>query len=98
MGAIGGSATEVGEKVAAALVGTFLGILLSYGLLAPVAQAIEGRIEAEHSYLLVIKTALLAFARGDAPMSAIEFARRNIQPDERPSFAQMETLTRGRSA
>lgn len=98
MGAIGGSATEVGEKVAAALVGTFLGILLSYGVLGPIAQAIEERINAEHAYLLVIRTALLAFARGDAPMSAIEFARRNIAPDERPSFTDMEALTRGRTA
>lgn len=98
MGAIGGSAVEIGEKVAAALVGTFLGILLSYGVLGPIAQAIEERLNAEHSYLLVIKTALLAFARGDAPMSAVEFARRNIDPDERPSFAEMETMTRGRAA
>lgn len=98
MGAIGGSATEVGEKVAAALIGTFLGILLSYGVLGPVAQAIEGRVNSEHEYMLVIKTALLAFARGDAPMSAIEFARRNIQPDDRPSFTDMETLVRGKGA
>jgi chemotaxis protein MotA len=98
MGSIGGSATEVGEKVAAALVGTFLGILLSYGLLSPVAQAIESRIAAEHAYMQVIKTALLAFARGDSPMSAVEFARRNIEPDERPSFSQLEELTKKQPA
>jgi chemotaxis protein MotA len=94
MGSIGGAASAVGEKVAAALVGTFLGILLSYGVLSPIAQAIENRIAAEHAYLLVIRTGLLAFARGDAPMTAVEFARRNIEPAERPSFAELEAMTR----
>jgi chemotaxis protein MotA len=94
MGSIGGAASEVGEKVAAALVGTFLGILLSYGVCTPIAQAMEARITSEHAYLLVVRTALLAFARGDAPLSAVEFARRNIEPHERPSFAELETLTR----
>jgi chemotaxis protein MotA len=98
MGAIGGSATVVGQKVAAALVGTFLGILLSYGVVGPLAQAIEGRITSEHAYMLTIRTALLAFARGDSPMSAVEFARRSIEPLERPSFARLEGLLRGKAA
>src|SRR6185295_11066151 len=51
MGSIGGSASEIGEKVAAALVGTFLGILLSYGLVNPMAGAVEGRIKSEHDYM-----------------------------------------------
>jgi chemotaxis protein MotA len=94
MGAIGGSAQEIGEKVAAALVGTFLGILLAYGLVNPLANAIEARLRAEHDYMNCIRTALLAFARGDAPMTCVEFARRNIEPVERPSFAELEALTR----
>ena len=94
MGSIGGTATEIGEKVAAALVGTFLGILLSYGLVNPIANAIEGRQRAEHDYMSCIRTALLAFARGDAPMTCVEFARRNIEPVERPTFAELEALTR----
>ncbi|MEO8563713.1 MAG: flagellar motor stator protein MotA [bacterium] len=98
MGAIGGSATEIGEKVAGALVGTFLGILLSYGIIGPVASAIEARIKAEHDYMCCIKTALLGFARGDAPMTCVEFARRNIEPIERPSFAELEALTRRKAA
>ncbi len=98
MGAIGGSAAQVGEKVAAALVGTFLGILLSYGVVGPMANAIEARIAAEHAYLLTIRTALLAFARGDAPLAAVEFARRSIEPLERPSFAKLEGLLRGKAA
>jgi chemotaxis protein MotA len=98
MGSIGGAASEIGEKVAAALVGTFLGILLSYGVLGPIAQSIETRIGSEHAYMLCIRTAILAFARGDSPTSAVEFARRNIEPAARPSFAQLESLTRGATA
>lgn len=98
MGSIGGSATEIGEKVAAALVGTFLGILLSYGVIGPIASAIEARIKAENDYMCCIKTALLSFARGDPPMTCVEFARRNIEPVERPSFSELESLTRRKAA
>lgn len=98
MGSIGGAAAEIGEKVAAALVGTFLGILLSYGVIGPLASAIESRIKSEESYMMSIRTALLAFARGDSPMTAVEFARRNIEPGDRPSFAELEGLTRRRAA
>lgn len=98
MGSIGGEASEIGAKVAAALVGTFLGILLAYGLLGPIAKAMEARIEAENDYMLCIRTALLSFARGDAPMTAVEFSRRNIEPHERPSFAELEELTRKKAA
>ena len=98
MGAIGGPAEEIGKKVAAALVGTFLGVLLAYGLFNPLASAIEARIKAEHSYRACIRTALLSFARGDSPMTSVEFARRNIEPEDRPSFAQLEALTRRKAA
>ena len=98
MGSIGGAASEIGEKVAAALVGTFLGILLAYGVFGPVAKAMETRLHAEHDYMLCIRTALLSFARGDAPMTAVEFSRRNIEPHERPSFAELEELTRKKAA
>jgi chemotaxis protein MotA len=94
MGSIGGSAAAIGEKVAAALVGTFLGILLSYGAVNPLAKAIEARQRAEGAYMTCIRTALLAFARGDAPMTCVEFARRNIEPVDRPTFAELEALTR----
>lgn len=97
MGSIGGAASEIGEKVAAALVGTFLGILLSYGVFAPIAAAIEGRQRSEHAYMLCIRQALLCFARGDTPMQAVEFARRNIEPQCRPSFADLEGMTRRKS-
>ncbi len=98
MGAIGGPASEIGAKVAAALVGTFVGILLCYGLFGPIAKSIEMRNASEHAYLMCIKTALLSFARGDAPMTAVEFARRNIEPGDRPTFAELEELAKAAKA
>lgn len=98
MGSVGGAPEEVGEKVAAALVGTFVGILLAYGVIGPIASAIEARIKAEHAYMACIRTALLSFARGDSPMTSVEFARRNIEPSERPSFTELEALTKRKAA
>jgi chemotaxis protein MotA len=96
MGKIGGSPEAVGESVAAALVGTFLGVLLAYGVLGPIASAIQGRVVSEERYLATIRTALLSFSRGDPPITSVEFARRNIEPETRPSFAELESLTRRR--
>lgn len=97
MGHIGGSAEEVGKSVAAALVGTFLGVLLAYGVFNPMAQAIESRMNSEDAYMRCIRTAILSFSRGDPPMTSIEFARRNIHPEDRPSFAELEEMTRKRA-
>ena len=98
MGSIGGEAAELGQKVAAALVGTFVGILLAYGVFGPIATAIEGRIRSEAAYLACIRTALLSFARGDSPMTSVEFARRNIEPNGRPSFSELVQMTRRKAA
>ena len=98
MGSVGGAPEVVGEKVAAALVGTFVGILLSYGIMGPMASAIESRIKSEHAYMACIRTALLSFARGDSPMTSVEFARRNIEPGDRPSFTDLEALTKKKAA
>lgn len=98
MGSIGGSATEVGAKIAAAMVGTFLGIFLAYGVAAPLAAALEVRVRSEMAYLRCIRTGMLAFARGDKPVIALEFARRSIEPVDRPSFQELEELTRNRAA
>jgi chemotaxis protein MotA len=92
MGSIGGTAQEIGSKVAAALVGTFVGILLAYGIFAPLAQACENIVRSEATYMACIRTAILSFARGDAPITTTEFARRNIEPGMRPSFAEMEEM------
>lgn len=94
MGKIGGSAASIGNSVAAALVGTFLGILLAYGFFAPIAAAIIDRVTAEQAYMACIRTALLSFSRGDPPLTSVEFARRNIEPHFRPSFKELEEMTK----
>jgi chemotaxis protein MotA len=90
MGSIGGAVEVVGEKVAAALVGTFLGILMSYGFVGPMASNIENlNAELTQNYT-VIKQALLGFHKGMAPSIAVEFARRSISSDARPGFVELE--------
>jgi chemotaxis protein MotA len=98
MGSIAGAASEIGEKVAAALVGTFLGILLAYGIYSPLAQSCESMARCEVAYLSCIKAALLSFAHGDPPLTAIEFARRAIEPGIRVSFSELEVLLKEQKA
>ncbi|NUL81870.1 MAG: flagellar motor stator protein MotA [Armatimonadetes bacterium] len=95
MGAIDGSPAEIGHKVAAALVGTLLGILMAYGVFQPLAQAVEAIVKAEEQYLQCIRHALISFARGDAPMTCVEFARRSIEPTYRPTFEELEEAAKG---
>jgi len=95
MGHIGGSPEEIGEKIAAALVGTLLGVFLAYAVVNPLASAVENRVQQAHAYLRVIRTALLSFARGDSPATSVEFARRSIEATDRPSFSEVEDLIRG---
>lgn len=90
MGAIGGPPEEIGRKVAAALVGTFLGILLCYGVVGPLASNMNKTAEDHNSYLHVLRVLLLAFLKGSAPMIAIEMGRRAIPAHVRPSFDEME--------
>jgi chemotaxis protein MotA len=98
MGALGGPPEEIGHKVAAALVGTFLGILLCYGFLGPLAARMSRANDAEERYYHVVRVGLLAFIKGAAPMIAIEFARRAIPSSVRPTFHDMEKMCRGGSA
>ncbi len=95
MGAVGGPPAVIGEKVAAALVGTFLGILLAYGVFSPLAKATEAIAKCEAQYLACIRNAVIAFARGDVPLVCVEFGRRNIEPDLRPTFTEMEHTCKG---
>jgi chemotaxis protein MotA len=97
MQAIGGPPEQIGEKVAAALVGTFLGILMAYGFLSPMAKQTETIVKSESQYMACIKNSVVAFARGDAPLICVEFARRNIEPDVRPSFSEMEDKVKNRN-
>ncbi len=95
MQAIGGPVTEIGHKVGAALVGTFLGILLSYGFVQPLAGALEHRVNDELNVEQCIKAGLLAMYKGFPPAIAVEFARRVIPDDVRPTFEETEALCRG---
>lgn len=95
MGSIGGPPAEVGHKVAAALVGTFLGILLCYGFLSPLAANMTRSNDAASQYYHCLRTGLIAFVRGAAPILAVEFARRSIPHEARPSFKEMEAACKG---
>jgi|SRR5579871_1097680 len=90
MEAINGSPESVGQKVAAALVGTFLGILLCYGVVSPLAARLENMSEAHTQFFQVLRIAIVSYARGSAPILAIEYARRSIPVEVRPSFQEME--------
>jgi chemotaxis protein MotA len=90
MGALGGPPAEIGHKVAAALVGTFLGILLCYGVVGPLSSNMSKTAEDHNSYLHVLRVLLLSFLKGSAPMIAIEMGRRAIPAHVRPSFDEME--------
>ena len=90
MQAIDGPPSEIGEKVGAALVGTFLGILLSYGIFGPLATIIEVRVDEEGNYEKCIKAGVLATFKGLPPAIAIEYARRVLPHTVRPSFEETE--------
>jgi len=90
MGAIGGDIAEVGAHVAGALVGTFLGILLAYGFIGPLAAAVEARAEQDARIYESVKTALLACLRGYNPKIALEFARKTLPSNVRPGFSVFE--------
>jgi chemotaxis protein MotA len=91
MQAIDGPAGEIGKKVAAALVGTFLGILLCYGFIQPLASNLDIAGEKEMQVFEVVKNAIAAFARGFSPLVCVEFARRSIPGEVRPEFQEMES-------
>jgi len=90
MGHLDAGPEEIGHHVGAALVGTFMGILLCYGMLSPMATSVEMQVVANGKYLQCIKDGVLAAARGAAPAIAVEFSRRSIFNDERPSFQELD--------
>jgi chemotaxis protein MotA len=94
MGAIDGPPAEIGHKVGAALVGTFLGILLSYGLMQPLASSLEQRVQDDGRYEQCIKAGVLAAFKGMPPAIAVEFARRVLPHEVRPSFEETEKFCR----
>ena len=98
MGALGGPPEEIGNKVAAALVGTFLGILLCYGLVGPLAANMAKAAEEETAYLQVIRVVMISFLKGTAPIMAVEVGRRAVPGHVRPSFQEVEKTCRGGGA
>lgn len=94
MQAIDGPPAEIGHHVGAALVGTFLGILLSYGFAQPIASSLEQRLQEDGRYEVCMKVGVLASFKGLPPAIAVEFARRVLPHDVRPSFEETEKLCR----
>jgi len=90
-------AAAVGMHVAAALVGTFLGVLMSYGIVGPIASKMEHDIENRIRFLQTIKAAIVAYAKGNPPIIAVEIARRTIFSDERPTFSELEGHMRNKT-
>ena len=98
MGALGGPPEEIGHKVAAALVGTFLGILLCYGFLGPLAANITKTNDEANDFHRVLRGGLTAYLKGMAPILSAESARRLVPPHLRPSMKEMEETFKGGSA
>ncbi len=92
MGSLGGPPEEIGKKVAAALVGTFLGILLCYGLVGPLASNMAKSVGDEHAYYQVLRVMIVAFMKGTAPTMAVEIGRRAIPGNVRPPFQEAEAF------
>lgn len=95
MQSIGGPPAEIGHKVAAALVGTFLGILLCYGFFGPLAMAMTRGNQLRAQYFNCLRSGLIAFVRGAPAILAVEFSRRSIPSAVRPSFLEMEAFCKG---
>lgn len=98
MGKMSESPEVIGHSVAAALVGTFLGILLCYGFLGPIGSNLEHRAREDSKLLESAKVGILSFARGAAPQIAVESARRVLFSDTKPSFKELETALRKKRA
>jgi chemotaxis protein MotA len=94
MGALGGPPEEIGHKVAAALVGTFLGILLCYGFVGPLSQNMAKTADEEHAYYQVLRVMIISFMKGIAPISTVEMGRRSIPGHVRPTFEVTEKFVR----
>lgn len=94
MSALGGPPEELGRKVAAALVGTFLGILLCYGVVGPLGNNLSKIVDEEHAYYHVLRVLMMGFIKGMSPSLAIEMARRSIPEHVRPNFQEVEKACR----
>lgn len=95
MESVGLPPEQLGMLIARALVGTFLGILIAYGFILPLAQMMEHRVNDTTRLLHAIKNAMLAFVVGYTPMTAVEFGRKALFSAERPTMAEMEARLKG---
>lgn len=93
MGSISEPPEVLGHLIGGALVGTFLGVWIAYGFLAPIASAIKERGDIELKYYACMKTCILAFLQGAAPQVAIEFGRKILAHDVQPTFIEVEQAT-----
>jgi chemotaxis protein MotA len=93
----GADTATIGHKVGAALVGTFLGILVSYGFVGPIAAGMAHHANEETKAFEVVKMALVATVRGYVPAVAIEFARKLLGGDIRPTFGDLEAELKGKA-
>lgn len=93
MGSISEPPEVLGHMIGGALVGTFLGVFVAYGFFAPMAQSLRNIFEAESKYLLSIKVGLLAHISGQPPALAVEFARKSLMSDVRPTFLEVDAAT-----
>ena len=98
MGSISEPPEVLGHMIGGALVGTFLGVFVAYGFFGPFAQALRNIYEAEDKYFLSMKTGLLAHISGYAPVMAIEFARKMLMSEDRPTFLEIDEATQGLTA
>ena len=98
MGSVGAPPAVLGKMIGGALVGTFLGILLAYGFVAPIAGQLEQKVEEEGKIFQVIKTVLLASMTGYAPQVAVEFGRKGLYSGDRPRFIELEEDLKARKA
>lgn len=96
MGSVGQPPSVLGGMIASALVGTFLGILLAYGVVEPLGGLLEQKTEDSAKELQCMKTTLLASMQGYNPATAIEFGRKVLFSGDRPSFAELEGHVRGK--
>ena len=93
MGSISQPPEILGHLIGGALVGTFAGILISYGVVGPMAQSLKGVLEAEQKYILCIKASIVSYLNGHTPILVAEFARKSLEEHQRPTFDELETAT-----
>ena len=98
MASVGAAPAVLGQMIAGALVGTFLGILLAYGFVSPLAQLAGQKVDESSKELQCVKATLLASVQGYAPAVALEFGRKVLYSTERPTFVEMEGHVKGRKA